>query len=84
MVLALLVVGGSAATVVAEGANNRSVTALDQETFITVKDTVRGEIVSLYKVRGDRLILVDVVVSSASREHKAEKRYLHREDVDNR
>ncbi len=68
----------------AQGATQISVTALDEGTFITVQETGSGDVVSLYRLRGDRIYLVDTVFNSTSRDVNLPKRYLHRVEVDNR
>ena len=61
-----------------------STTVIDAETFITVKETVGGDVLALYRLRGDRIILVDAVVNTSNRDAKLPKRYLHRLDLENR
>lgn len=64
-----------------------SVTVVDSGTFVTVKGTTAGDILSLYRVKGDQIILVDTVVNTSdrgSRDTSYQKRYLVRVDVENR
>ena len=61
-------------------------TVVDDGTFITVRMTGEGEILSLYRVSDDRIILVDTVLNSSDRgsnKTKLPTRYLHRVDVEN-
>ncbi len=61
-------------------------TVVDDGTFITVKEARGGEILSLYRIRGDRIILVDTVFNTSDRgssNTKLPTRYLHRVDVEN-
>jgi len=63
-----------------------SATMVDDGTFITVKEARGGEILSLYRIRGDRIILVDTVFNTSDRgssDTKLPTRYLHRVDVEN-
>jgi hypothetical protein len=63
-----------------------STTLVDDGTFITVKEAGGGEILSLYRIRGDRIILVDTVFNTSDRgsnKTKLSTRYLHRVDVEN-
>lgn len=68
----------------AQGDSAVSLAQIDFETIVTVKETTGGDLLSLYKIRGDRIILVDTVVNTSNRDSKLPKRYLHRLDVDNR
>lgn len=68
----------------AQGDSGVSLALIDSETIVTVKETTGGDLLSLYKIRGDRIILVDTVVNTSNRDSKLPKRYLHRLDVDNR
>lgn len=68
----------------AQGDSAVSLAQIDSETIVTVKETTGGDLLSLYKIRGDRIILVDTVVNTSNRDSKLPKRYLHRLDVDNR
>jgi hypothetical protein len=63
-----------------------SSTVVDDGTFITVKEARGGEVLSLYRIRGDRIILVDTVFNTSDRgssNTKLPTRYLHRVAVDN-
>jgi hypothetical protein len=68
----------------AQGDGTVSTTVIDAETFITVKETVGGDVLALYRIRSDRIILVDAVVNTSNRDAKLPKRYLHRLDLENR
>jgi starvation-inducible outer membrane lipoprotein len=67
-----------------QGSAQISVVALDPETFITVQEVGTGDMISFYKVKGERIYLVDTVFNSTSRDPKLPKRYLHHVEVDNR
>ena len=66
----------------AQEATPIGVAVLDEGTFVTVRDTPNGDIISLYKVRGDRVTLVDTVFNSISRDIHPPKRYLRRVDIE--
>jgi len=68
----------------AQGVAQISVVTLDSETFVTVQETGTGDMLSLYRIRGDRIYLVDTVFNSTSRDVKLPRRYLHHIEVDNR
>ena len=71
----------------AQGDETISTTVIDEGAFITVKETAGGDVLSLYRVRGDRIILVDTVVNTDNRKSSDtsfQKRYLVRLDVENR
>jgi len=71
----------------AQGDETISTTVIDEGAFITVKGTADGDVLSLYRVRGDRIILVDTVVNTDNRKSSDtsfQKRYLVRLDVENR
>ena len=71
----------------AQGDKTISTTVIDEGAFITVKETAGGDVLSLYRVRGDRIILVDTVVNTDNRKSSDtsfQKRYLVRLDVENR
>ena len=73
--------------VFAQGDAPISATVVGEGAFITVKESVAGEVLSLYRIKGDRIILVDTVVNTSSRSDRDVKlsdRYLHRLDVENR
>jgi len=78
--LALTVPGA----VSAQGDETISTTVIDDGTFITVKETAVGDILSLYRVVNDRIILVDTVVNSNRRDTSLPKRYLHHLELENR
>ena len=64
-----------------------STTVIDDGTFITVKGGAGGEVLSLYRIRGDRIILVDTVVNTSDRsssDSSFQKRFLIHLDVENR
>ncbi len=64
-----------------------STTVMGDGVFITVKGSVRGDVLSLYRIRGDRIILVDTVVNTGDRSSSKtsfSKRYLVRLDIENR
>ena len=67
MVLGQLIVAGPARC---EG-GNRVAVALDDKTFITVKDDAEWEYVHLYKVEDGKLLLVDSVV--VRQDHKVDR-----------
>lgn len=87
-ILLILMVTGCAFMVpmpaAAQGSTQIGVVSLDSETFVTVQETGTGDVLSLYKIRGERIYLVDTVFNSTSRDVKLPKRYLHHVDVDNR
>lgn len=71
----------------AQGESPVSIAVMDDGIFVTVKETVAGDVLSLYRVSGDRIILVDTVVNTSTkseRDVKLSERYLHRLRVDNR
>ncbi len=71
----------------AQGDETISATVIEEGAFITVKETAGGDVLSLYRVRGDRIILVDTVVNTDNRKSSDtsfQKRYLVRLDVENR
>jgi len=71
----------------ARGDGTISTTVIDAGAFITVKETVGGDVLSLYRIRDDRIILVDTVVNTSNRsssDTSFQKRYLIRVDVENR
>lgn len=71
----------------AQGESPISISLIDDDVFVTVKETVAGDVLSLYRVSGDRIILVDTVVNTSTkseRDVKLSERYLHRLRVDNR
>ena len=73
--------------VFAQGDGTISTTVIGEGTFITVKESVAGDVLSLYRVKGDRIVLVDAVVNTSSRSDrdvKVSERYLHRLDVENK
>ena len=80
--LTLLVLSPGVA--LAQGDGMVSTTVIDTGTFITVKETVGGDVLALYRIRGDRIILVDAVVNTSNRDAKLPKRYLHRLDLENK
>ena len=56
-------------------------------TFVTVKGSVKGDVLSLYRIEGDRIILVDTVINTGDRsssDSSFQKRYLIHLDVENR
>jgi len=74
-----------AASVRADG--TVSTTVIDAGTFITVKGGARGEVLSLYRIKADRIILVDTVINTSDRssnESSFQKRYLIHLDLENR
>ena len=83
LVVAVFALSGTRA-VYAQGDETISTSVIDSETFITVKETTGGDLLSLYKIKGDRIILVDSVFNTSNRDSNLPKRYLHRLDVDNR
>ena len=70
--------------VLAQGATQISIVALDEGTFVTVQETGTGDILSLYRIKGERIVLIDSVFNGSSRDINLSKRYLHRMDVENR
>lgn len=85
-VLAVFVLTGPGA-VFAQGDVTISATVVGEGAFITVKDSAAGDVLSLYRIKGDRIILVDTVVNTSSRSDRDVKlsdRYLHHLDVENR
>ena len=71
----------------AQGDETISATVIEEGAFITVKETAGGDVLSLYRVRGDRIILVDTVVNTDNRKSSDtsfQKRYLVRLDVEKR
>lgn len=86
LVIAAVVLAGPG-SVFAQGDASISAAVVGEGTFITVKESVAGDVVSLYKIRGDRIILVDTVVNTSTRSErdvKLSNRYLHRIEVENR
>ncbi len=74
-------------TVSAQDESAISVTAIEEGAFVTVSGSALGDVISLYRIRGDRIILVDVVINSvkqSSMSIRAPKRYLHRVEVENK
>jgi hypothetical protein len=74
-------------TASAQGENAISVSVIEEGAFVTVSDSMLGDVISLYRIRGDRIILVDVVINSvkqSSMSIRAPKRYLHRVEVENK
>jgi len=64
-----------------------STTVIDEGSFITVKKTGGGDVLSLYRIKGDRIVLVDTVVNTSNRNSSGAdfpKRYLLRLEVENR
>ena len=88
VIVAVVVFGLSGpGAVFAQGDETISTTAIDGGAFITVKKAGGGEILSLYRIRGDRIILVDTVVNTSDRSSSStsfSKRYLIRVDVENK
>ena len=90
LLLVLFVSGAFALTAdpgLAQGNSTISTTVIDAGVFVTVKETVAGDVLSLYRIRGDRIILVDTVVNTGTRSDrdlKISDRYLHRLNVENR
>jgi len=80
VVTCTLILPGIAA---AQGSTISTVT-LDSKTFITVKETGTGDVISLYQVRGDKVYLVDVLFNSTSRDVNLPKRYTHHIELENR
>ena len=71
----------------AQGDGAISTTVIDAGAFITVKETAKGDVLSLYRIRGDQIILVDTVVNTSNRsssDTSFQKRYLIRVDVENK
>jgi len=71
----------------AQGDGTISTTVIDAGVFVTVKETAQGDVLSLYRVSGDRIILVDVVINTNNRsssDTSFPKRYLHHLDLENR
>ena len=71
----------------AQGEGTVSATVIGEGTFITVKESGAGEVLSLYRIEGDRIVLLDTVVNTSSRSDRNVKfpdRYLHHLDVQNR
>jgi hypothetical protein len=71
----------------AQGDGTISTTVIDAGTFITVKKAGGGEILSLYRIRGDRIIPVDTVFNTIDRSSSStsfSKRYLIQVDVENK
>jgi len=71
----------------AQGEERVATTVIGEGTFITVKDSAAGEVLSLYRIKGDRIILLDTVVNTSSRSDRdirLSDRYLHRLKVENR
>ena len=87
-ILLILIIAGCAfmvpMTAAAQGSTQIGVVSLDAETFITVQETGTGDVISLYKIRGEQIYLVDTVFNSTSRDVKLPRRYLHHIEVDNR
>jgi hypothetical protein len=70
----------------AQAGETISTTMVDDGAFITVKMTGEGEVLSLYRIVNDRIILVDTVLNSTDRgsdRTKLPTRYMHRVDVEN-
>lgn len=86
ILLVMLAVAAVALPVTAAAQGDEAITAvaLDDTTFVTVRETTAGDVVSLYRVRGDRIVLVDTVVNSSNRDSSLPKRYLHRLALENR
>ncbi|MDF1526780.1 MAG: hypothetical protein RRA15_07235 [bacterium] len=64
-----------------------STTVIDEGVYVTVKESVTGEVLSLYRIEGDRIVPVDTVVNTSNRSNSDTsfpKRYLIRLDVENR
>ena len=71
----------------AQGDGTISTTVIDAGVFVTVKETAQGDVLSLYRVSGDRIILVDAVINSgqqSSMRVNLSKRYLHHLDLENK
>jgi len=71
----------------AQGDGTISTTVIDAGSFITVKETAVGDVLSLYRIRGDRIVLVDTVVNTinrASSDTSFPKRFVIRVDMENR
>jgi len=74
-------------TVHAQGDETIAAAAVDAETFITVKGTLAGDVVSLYRIKDSRIVLVDTVVNTSNRgssDTSFPKRYLIHLDMENR
>lgn len=64
-----------------------STTVVGDGVFVTVKETAAGDVLSLYRVNGERIILVDMVINSvqqSSMRLDLSNRYLHHLDVENK
>jgi hypothetical protein len=71
----------------AQGDGTISTTVIDAGSFITVKETAVGDVLSLYRIRGDRIVLVDTVVNTSNRassDTSFPKRFVIHVDVENR
>ena len=61
-----------------------TIAALDEETFVTVRDTAQGDILSLYRIRENKIHLLDAVFNGVARDIDLPKRYLHRLEIEGR
>ena len=85
VVVVLALAGPGAAS--AQGDGTISTTVVDAGVFVTVKESVTGDVLSLYRIKGDRIVLVDTVVNTNNRsssDTSFPKRYLIRLDVENK
>lgn len=87
LVLAMLLIAASILIIPGTAAAQDSavsVVGLDENTFVTVQETGNGDMISLYKVRGDQVYLVDVLFNTTARDVDLPKRYTHHIELENR
>ena len=73
--------------VCAKGEGGISTTVIDTGIFVTVKETAEGDVLTLYRISGDRILLVDTVINTSDRsssDTSFPKRYLIHVDGENR
>jgi len=64
-----------------------SVTVIEEGTFVTVSNSPAGDVISLYKIRNDKVVLIDSVINTNNRNNSDtsfSKRYLIHQGVENR
>lgn len=60
---------------------------IDANRFVTIEKGEDGNVLSLYRVTGDRIVLVDVVINSTKHSImsiRPSKRYLYRVELENK
>jgi len=71
----------------AQGDGVITTSVADPGYLVTVRDSPAGEVLSLYRIRDDRIVLVDTVVNTnkrASSDTSFSKRYVIHVDIENR